>query len=162
MNTTGRYEEDFPFVSPCGREMNYIRCDDVPIVYTHLLDSNGQVIQDIESHGYGSKTITPQQAQKSTESNLLTTPSEMLSYGGTGDLLTAPFLPNKLCMLPDSGRVYHAGLDKLGKVGLVKSSLAIELSKFFVYDDGANEFSPPTGFKWRGRTWTLDNDFFPN
>ena len=25
LNNTGRYEKDFPYVSPCGREKNYIR-----------------------------------------------------------------------------------------------------------------------------------------
>lgn len=25
LNNTGRYESDFPYVSPCGRERNYIR-----------------------------------------------------------------------------------------------------------------------------------------
>lgn len=140
--------------------MNYIRCDDVPIVYTHLLDSNGYVIQDIESHGtHAVKSTTLQQTQETTENDVMVVPSELLSYGGTGELLTVPFQPNKLCMLPESGRVYHAGLEKLGGVGLVKSSLAIELSKFFVYDEGADDSSPPKGFKWRGRTWTLDNDF---
>lgn len=36
-NRTGRYEEDFPFLSPCGRERNFLRCDDRPVVFTHLL-----------------------------------------------------------------------------------------------------------------------------
>jgi len=36
-NDTGRYEQFFPYLSPCGRENNYIRCDDVPIVFTNLL-----------------------------------------------------------------------------------------------------------------------------
>lgn len=60
-------------------------------------------------------------------------------------------------MLPEGGRVYHAGPDKLEGVGLVKSSLAIELSRFFVYEEGAcSESSSPVGFRWRGRTWTID------
>lgn len=33
-NETNRYIEDFPYVSMCGRERNFIRCDDVPVVYT--------------------------------------------------------------------------------------------------------------------------------
>uniref|UniRef100_A0A3B3ZPQ6 Uncharacterized protein n=1 Tax=Periophthalmus magnuspinnatus TaxID=409849 RepID=A0A3B3ZPQ6_9GOBI len=37
LNQSGRYEEDFPFVSPCGRERNFVRCDDRPIVFTHLI-----------------------------------------------------------------------------------------------------------------------------
>lgn len=36
-NETGRYQDDFPYLSICGRERNYIRCDDLPIVYTHVL-----------------------------------------------------------------------------------------------------------------------------
>ena len=71
-------------------------------------------------------------------------------------MLTVPFQPSKLCMLPDGGRVYHAGLERLGGVGLVKSSLAIELSRFFLYEPGADESSPPSKFVWRGRTWELD------
>ena len=83
--------------------------------------------------------------------------TEMLSYGGAGATLTVPFQPDKLCMLPEGGRIYHAGLDRLDGVGLVKSSLAIELSRFFVYEEGAtSESCPPVGFRWRGKTWTLD------
>ncbi|XP_055613749.1 UPF0598 protein CG30010 [Uranotaenia lowii] len=36
LNDGERYRDDFPFVSLCGRERNYIRCDDVPIVFTHI------------------------------------------------------------------------------------------------------------------------------
>jgi len=42
MNETGRYLEEFPYVSPCGREMNFIRCDDRPIVFTHLLSQDAK------------------------------------------------------------------------------------------------------------------------
>lgn len=38
-NQSGRYEEDFPFLSLCGRERNFLRCDDRPVVFTHLLQS---------------------------------------------------------------------------------------------------------------------------
>ena len=40
-NYTGRYP-DFPYLSPCGKERNYIRCDDVPIVFTNVLDSDSE------------------------------------------------------------------------------------------------------------------------
>jgi len=26
----------FPYVSLCGRERNYVRCEDLPIVFTHI------------------------------------------------------------------------------------------------------------------------------
>lgn len=36
-NDTRRYQ-DFPYLSLCGKERNYVRCDDLPIVFTHVLD----------------------------------------------------------------------------------------------------------------------------
>ena len=33
-NDTDRYPE-FPYLSRCGRERNYIKCDDYPVVFTH-------------------------------------------------------------------------------------------------------------------------------
>ncbi|XP_051233908.1 UPF0598 protein C8orf82 homolog [Dicentrarchus labrax] len=36
-NQSGRYEDDFPYLSLCGRERNFLRCDDRPVVFTHLL-----------------------------------------------------------------------------------------------------------------------------
>ncbi|KAG0730385.1 UPF0598 protein C8orf82 [Chionoecetes opilio] len=38
LNETERFPE-FPFFSPCGRERNYIRCDDLPLVFTHLVET---------------------------------------------------------------------------------------------------------------------------
>ena len=29
--------KDWPYVSPCGDEMNYIRCDDLPVVYQSIV-----------------------------------------------------------------------------------------------------------------------------
>ncbi|XP_017695554.1 PREDICTED: UPF0598 protein C8orf82 homolog, partial [Lepidothrix coronata] len=33
-NRSGRYELEFPFLSRCGRERNFLRCDDRPVVFT--------------------------------------------------------------------------------------------------------------------------------
>ncbi|KGL98596.1 UPF0598 protein C8orf82, partial [Charadrius vociferus] len=41
-NRSGRYEEEFPFLSLCGRERNFLRCDDRPIVFTQLLSDAAQ------------------------------------------------------------------------------------------------------------------------
>lgn len=41
-NTTERYREHFPWISLCGRERNFVRCDDYPIVFNEIIrDSNG-------------------------------------------------------------------------------------------------------------------------
>lgn len=37
MNESGRYFPSFPYISPCGRERNFVRCDDKPMVFTHVL-----------------------------------------------------------------------------------------------------------------------------
>ncbi|CAL2029243.1 unnamed protein product [Caenorhabditis brenneri] len=36
VNNTGGYQETFPWVSLCGIERNFLRCDDTPLVYTEL------------------------------------------------------------------------------------------------------------------------------
>lgn len=40
-NQSGRYQQDFPFISLCGRERNFLRCEDQPVVFTHLLSEVG-------------------------------------------------------------------------------------------------------------------------
>ena len=107
------------------------RCDDVPFVFTNVIES-----------GDGN--------------------SDVLTYGYVGDKLSVPFEPHKICMLPESGRVYHPAPDKVGGVGLIKSALAIELSQYFGYGNGDNsdELSPPTTFEWRGTTYKLENELF--
>ncbi|XP_039501958.1 UPF0598 protein CG30010 [Drosophila santomea] len=37
LNKTNRYESEFPYISLCGRERNFIRCDDTPVVFTEQL-----------------------------------------------------------------------------------------------------------------------------
>ncbi|XP_052755530.1 UPF0598 protein CG30010 isoform X2 [Galleria mellonella] len=125
LNTTGRYEVEFPFLSLCGRERNYIRCDDVPIVYTHLINKNE---------------------------------IDFLTYGYAGDLLKTPFIPEKIYMLPNTGRVYHPADDKYGGIGLIRSKLAIELSKHFRFNN--SDGISPTHFYWNNKTYELDNSWF--
>ncbi|XP_034275842.1 UPF0598 protein C8orf82 homolog [Pantherophis guttatus] len=124
LNRSGRYEDSFPYLSPCGREHNYIRCDDRPIVFTHLLEG------------------PPGQ--------------QSLSFCGGAERLAVPFQPEKLVMLAENGRVYHPGPEKAGGVGLVKSSLAFELSPCFEYQDGPGQ--PPTHFRWQEKRYLLTNE----
>lgn len=130
-NQTDRYREDFPFVSPCGREMNYIRCDDLPVVFA-------TIIEDPDDNN---------------------TPG-VLTFSGIGDILTFPFEPEKVCMLPESGRIYHPGPEKVGGVALIKSSLAIELSPYFEYRKGTQDNDPPTHFNWKGICYELNNSMW--
>ncbi|XP_041968427.1 UPF0598 protein CG30010 [Aricia agestis] len=125
LNKTDRYKE-FPFISLCGRERNYIKCDDVPIVYTHIVTK---------------------------EDNL-----DYLLFGYAGDLLKTEFKPEKVYMLPETGRVYHPADNKYGGVGLIRSKLAIELSKHFTFKNG--EEHPPTHLEWKNNNYELDQEWF--
>lgn len=46
-NKTGRFEQYFPYLSLCGRERNFIRCDDLPIVYTTTHKADGKLIMHL-------------------------------------------------------------------------------------------------------------------
>ncbi|XP_058830308.1 UPF0598 protein CG30010 [Topomyia yanbarensis] len=128
LNDGERYRESFPFLSPCGRERNYIRCDDVPVVFTHVFqDSNG---------------------------------IDQLSYAHAGDLLAVPWEPSRICMFPLSGRVYHPAPERYGSIGLIRSKLAIELSKHLSFLEGEN--NPPTHFSWKQATYELDREWWKN
>lgn len=127
INNTGRYEE-FPYISPCGKEFNYIQCDDRPIVYASITNSSDNT-------------------------------QELLDINGT-EKLTYPFQPEKICMFPETGRIYHPADEKYGGVGLIKSSLGIELSHCFEYRDRDNESESPSHFNWNGKTYELDNSLW--
>lgn len=133
-NQSGRYEEDFPFLSPCGRERNFVRCDDRPLVFTHLLQSPA-----------GSPGVTGDD-------------QELLSYCGGAEKLSVPFRPEALYMHPVSGRVYHPCSEREGRVGLVRSALAIELSPFFVYASEDGQSGQPAHFLWGGQKHVLTNE----
>lgn len=123
-NDTKRYEQEFPFISPCGRERNYIRCDDCPIVFTHVIQ--------------GEKL-------------------DLLSYGSTlHNALTVNFEPEKVCMLPSTGRIYHPAPENGGGIGLLRSTLAIEWSKYFIF--GENDSDPPRQFEWNNKLYNLTNE----
>lgn len=128
INNFDQYKEPFPYLSPCGVERNFIRCDDRPIVFTHIIPDP----EDLEGAG-------------------------LLSCNFTGDAVTVKFEPEKVCMLPLSGRIYHPAPRKTGGVGLIKSSIAIEISPNFEFGE-EGEYAPPTHFTWLGRRYELTNE----
>ncbi|XP_018577164.1 UPF0598 protein CG30010 isoform X1 [Anoplophora glabripennis] len=128
INTTGRYKE-FPYISLCGKERNFVKCDDYPFVFTHVLNKEDQ--EELR-----------------------------LAYNHAGDFLTLTFQPEKIFMLPETGRVYHPAPDRAGSIGLIRSKLAIEFSKYFLFDEG--EFSPPTQFIYENKTYNLDRHWYHN
>ncbi|MBN3277878.1 RHG39 protein, partial [Polyodon spathula] len=128
-NESGRYQDSFPFLSLCGRERNFVRCDDRPVVFTQLLGGAG---------GGGGP--------------------ELLSYCGGAERLVVPFCPTALYMHPGNGRLYHPCVERSGSVGLVRSALAIELSCRFEYRPGQENIGQPTHFIWAGSRHQLTNE----
>lgn len=133
VNSSGIFDSEFPYISPCGREINYVRCDDRPIVFSSFVEN---IAEEPEKGLYH------------------------LTFNGIGPRMKFEFQPHKLCMLPKSGRIYHPGPEKSGGVGLVKSSLAIELSRYFIHKKGRPDIDPPTHFLWNGTEHELDNELW--
>ncbi|XP_015440434.1 PREDICTED: UPF0598 protein CG30010, partial [Dufourea novaeangliae] len=129
-NDTGRYTKDFPYVSLCGPERNFIRCDDLPIVFT-------KVVQ-LQNNETGIK-------------------EDWFGYAYAEELLMVPFEPEKLYMNIQTGRVYHPASDKAGGVGLVRSKIAIEFSSLFNFENG--EEHSPTHFVWKNQRYSLDSEW---
>lgn len=120
---------EFPFLSPCGKERNFIKVDDCPFVFTHVTSKDAN----------GKKQLH-------------------LAYNHADDLLTLQFEPEKIFMLPETGRVYHPAPKQAGSIGLIRSKLAIEFSKYFQFENG--EQNPPTHFTYNGVLYELDVDWY--
>ncbi|XP_076243628.1 UPF0598 protein CG30010 [Calliopsis andreniformis] len=129
-NDTGRYVDHFPYVSLCGPERNFVRCDDLPIVFTKIVQRQNSETGEMQ---------------------------DWFGYAHAEELLIVPFEPEKLYMNVQSGRVYHPAPEKTGGIGLVRSKIAIELSPFFDFEKG-EEYSP-THFTWRNKRYTLDSEW---
>ena len=64
-------------------------------------------------------------------------------------------------MLPETGRIYHPAPSHVCGVGLIKSSIAIELSKHFDFDDNDETAAPPVWCNWDGERYHLTNEIIP-
>ena len=89
-----RYMTEFPYLSLCGKERNFVRCDDIPIVFTEIFDDASDEVP-------------------------------LLSYNHGSRLLSVAFEPEKICMMPETGRIYHPGPEKTGGLGLLSDKLGI-------------------------------------
>ncbi|XP_055313581.1 UPF0598 protein CG30010 [Sitodiplosis mosellana] len=123
-NTTNRYQDEFPYISLCGTERNYVRCDDLPIVFTDVISNDEE---------------------------------NALAFNHSGNELKLEFVPHKVYMSPENGRVYHPAESQYGSIGLIRSKMAIEFSKYFEFERG--EQKPPTHFTWNNTRYTLENEW---
>lgn len=166
LNNTEKYQGHFPFVSPCGIELNFIRCEDLPVVFTHLINMDTKDVIAVEKKTEWTERFLEDPHKKLVHEQF------GLSFGGATSALTGltvPFQPWALIMDQQNGRIYHPGPEKAGGVGLVKSSLALQLSRSFVVppsgdsagesansDDDEVLFPKPSHFVWNGVKYTLE------
>lgn len=101
---TVELEEQYPYVSICGKELNFLKPEDVPIVYTKLLPTTA--------------TTT------STKENNSQKPLFQLSYGAS---LKVPFDPSALHLCTKKGYLYHPvpSVKQCGTLGLISSPLVL-------------------------------------
>ena len=83
---------------------------------------------------------------------------DLLSYNQGALFLADEFKPEKLCMLLESGRVYHPS-SRVGLVaGLITDKLTLQWTKDGRFEFGNGEDSPPTKFRWKDQDYILTNE----
>ncbi|XP_066064043.1 UPF0598 protein C8orf82 homolog [Chamaea fasciata] len=58
-NAGGPYRRRFPFLSRCGRERNFLRCSDRPVVFTHVLPARSRGAFLLSYNGGGAELTVP-------------------------------------------------------------------------------------------------------
>lgn len=58
-NRSGRYEDSFPFLSLCGPEHNFVRCQDLPVVFTRVLEGEKGSGALLSYCGGGHRLVVP-------------------------------------------------------------------------------------------------------
>jgi hypothetical protein len=133
---------EYPYRSPCGKEMNFIKCADRPLVFEDL--------------------------RRQPEASVAPSGWEFVFGGGE---LTMPFRPDTLKISLSTGRLYHdvetkhfpAGDPE--SIGLVRSQVAVELGRtIHLYDDDAVALNDSSGncdapvvgeFEWEGAMFPI-------
>ena len=125
VNDTGLYNPPFPYVSPCGRELNFVVPEDplTPYVFHSLTTAPPSAI------ALSQKRITPSHKHKTQETGEEGEGEEerevdVLVYGGDSFV---EFEPDKLWIDAETGRMYHPSPDA-DLPGLVGDKLSMSLS----------------------------------
>jgi hypothetical protein len=169
-NDTGRHLPYFPYLSPCGKERNFLRCDDTPIVFHSLLpvsemDRRRAALRrkrrrSSDDNDGANAAPTPDAAPSIPPSQIKVVDADTpfadepheLVYGGT---LSVPFEPQRLRMT-ETGRLYYPAPGKTGRetadgerLALIASHLALRLSQDMT-------FGTTTHIHWLGKDCAID------
>ncbi|CAN0075182.1 unnamed protein product, partial [Discosporangium mesarthrocarpum] len=108
----------YSYISPCGREMNFVLAEDVPIVFQGILTpqadpSDGRGVSHVGAKSKGGACEPRPQEYSKTEGgggrqdrachNTSGITHLLISTGG----LKTPFIPSELRVSRESGRLYH-------------------------------------------------------
>ena len=151
-NDVSKYNE-YPFISPCGNEMNFVKCHSTtPIVFHDL--KNTQIENDNENSFDSSSNINSDINTKIDNS------SWNLIFGGN---LKVPLQPESLCVNSYNGRVYHPIaenskcknlIQEKSEYGLIGSHLLLRLSNAEIITDSQEE-GRIYDFCWQGTRHNL-------
>jgi len=117
INDTQRYQSHFPYISPCGPELNFLRCDDTPYVY-HSMLTTAELTAKQASAYKRQRSIVKATSSDTTTTTIIT---HHLVYAGT---LSTVFDPFKLRMTT-SGRLYYESPKQAQSLALVANFIGM-------------------------------------
>eukprot|EP00040_Diaphanoeca_grandis_P012557 m.63641 g.63641 ORF g.63641 m.63641 type:complete len:293 (+) comp23315_c0_seq1:220-1098(+) len=82
------YAADFQWVSPCGRELNFIRCDDTPVVYDQLIQDSSDNWELTWAENNFTTPFNPSLLLYSQTSGRLYYPQKIVGYAALASPLT--------------------------------------------------------------------------
>ena len=113
---------EYPFVSPCGSELNYIRPADCPIVFHSLIFDDSSNVSSLAFGGSLQQHFSFENIYISRNTHRL---YHELQYNNEN------MMEEPLCKHPNDKIMLHRKLTGKREFGLIKSSLAVELAEQF-------------------------------
>lgn len=149
-NETDRYLKNFPYISLCGHERNYLKCDDLPFVITKLDENNDMIHLNQINSAHWSFNFDPTRLYHNLRSGRL--------YYLFEDKEIVDVKRTQVCH-DEPGRLKH--LDKLPcRIALVKSDISIRLMQKMhpiKRSDGSNSIET-FAFEYKSKMYELNND----
>ena len=73
-------------------------------------------------------------------------------------MLSIQFQPEKLCIKPETGRIYYPLSRKFHTgIALIKDAIAERFSSHFIYENKEHD-NLPTAIEWKGKMYQLKNN----
>jgi len=150
MNKSDRYREWFPFVSYCGSERNYLRCDDLPFLVTQLKDKIDLININLINSCYWMFKFNPENLYHNPETGRLYYSLEGMAACG------------KKNTAPDHEKIPSRRFDHYNtlpcQLALVKSEISINLLKSMQPDDSTGSKPGAFKFDYKTKSYRINNN----